>query len=68
MNQKNREEKLKDALWAYMITWKDTTGFTPYQLVYGKGVMLPIEFQIHTFKLTADLQIDLDQAQKERIQ
>lgn len=51
-----------------MITWKDTTGFTPYQLVYGKEVMLPIEFQIHTFKLAADLQIDLDKAQKERIQ
>eukprot|EP00253_Pinus_taeda_P002430 PITA_02430 len=50
------------------ITWKDTTGFTPYDLVYDKEVMLPIEFQIHTFKLAADLQIDLDQAQKERIQ
>ena len=30
--------------------------------------MLPIEFQIQTFKLAADLLIDLDQAQKERIQ
>eukprot|EP00253_Pinus_taeda_P018791 PITA_18791 len=68
MNRKNWEEKLKDALWAYRITWKDTTGFTTYQLVYGKEVMLPIEFQIHTFKLAADLQIDLDQAQQERIQ
>eukprot|EP00253_Pinus_taeda_P031232 PITA_31232 len=68
MNRKNWEEKLKDALWAYRITWKDTTRFTPYQLVYDKEVMLPIEFQIHTFKLAADLQIDLDQAQKERIQ
>eukprot|EP00253_Pinus_taeda_P030624 PITA_30624 len=64
----NWEEKLKDALWAYIITWKDTTGFTPYQLVYDKEVMLPNEFQIHTFKLAADLQIDLDQAQQERIQ
>eukprot|EP00253_Pinus_taeda_P007507 PITA_07507 len=67
-SKKNWEEKLKDALWAYRITWKDTTGFTPYQLVYSKEVMLPIEFQIHTFKLAADLQIDLDEAQKERIQ
>lgn len=67
MNRKNWEEKLKDALWAYKIMWKDTTGFTPYQLVYGKEVMFPIEFQIHTFKLAADLQIDLEQAQKERI-
>ena len=67
MNRKNWEEKLKDALWAYRITWKDTTGFTPYQLVYGKEVMLPIEFQIHTYKMAADLGIDLNEAQKERI-
>eukprot|EP00253_Pinus_taeda_P025549 PITA_25549 len=68
MNRKNWEEKLKDALWAYRITWKNTTGFTPYQLVYGKEVMLPIEFQIHTFKMAADLGIDLNEAQQESIQ
>ena len=68
MNRKNWEEKLKDALWAYRITWKNTTGFTPYQLVYGKEVMLPIEFQIHTYKMAADLGIDLNEAQQERIQ
>eukprot|EP00253_Pinus_taeda_P033561 PITA_33561 len=68
MNIKNWEEKLKDALWAYRITWKNTTGFTPYQLVYGKEVMLPIEFQIHTFKMAAYLGIDLNEAQQERIQ
>ena len=68
MNRKNWEEKLKDALWPYRITWKNTTGFTPYQLVYGKEVMLPIEFQIHTYKMAANLGIDLNEAQQERIQ
>jgi hypothetical protein len=29
--------------------------------------LLPIEFQLHTFKLVADLGIDLFEAQKERI-
>jgi len=67
MNRKNWEEKLKDALWAYRMTWKITTGFTPYQLVYGKEVTLPIEFQIHTYKMAADLGIDINEAQKERI-
>ena len=67
MNRKNWEEKLKDALWAYRITWKNTTRFTPYQLVYGKEVMLAIEFQIHTYKMAADLGIDLNEAQQERI-
>jgi hypothetical protein len=29
--------------------------------------LLPIEFQIHTFKLAAELGLDLSEAQKERI-
>ena len=52
---------------AYRITWKNSIGFAPYQLVYGKQVLLPIEFQLHTFKLADDLGIDLSKAQKERI-
>ena len=56
-NRKDWADKLNEALWAYRITWKNTTGFTPYQLVYGKEVMLPIEFQIHTYKLAVDLGI-----------
>jgi len=41
-NMKDWVDKLNEALWAYRITWKNTTGFTPYQLVYRKEVMLPI--------------------------
>jgi len=61
-NKKDWADKLNEALWAYRITWKNTTGFIPYQLVYGKEVMVPIEFQIHTYKLVADLGIDLSEA------
>jgi len=35
--------------------------------VYGKEVLLPIEFQIHTYKMAADLGIDLNEAQQGRI-
>lgn len=34
---------LKD-LWAYRITWRNTNGHTPYELVYNKKVLLPITF------------------------
>ena len=67
IHRKDWSDKLHEALWAYRITWKNSIGFTPYQLVYGKRVLLPIEFQLHTFKLAADLGIDLSEAQKERI-
>jgi len=66
-HRKDWSEKLQEALWAYRITYKDSIGFTPYQLVYGKQALLPIEFQIHTFKLAAELGLDLSEAQKERI-
>ena len=64
IHRKYWSDNLHEALWAYRITWKDSIGFTPYQLVYGKQVLLPIEFQLHTFKLAADLGIDLSEAQK----
>jgi hypothetical protein len=54
-------------LWAYRTTWKNTTGFTPYELVYGKQVLLPIEFQIQTFRMEVELGMDLTEAQKKRI-
>ena len=67
MHRKDWSNRLNDVLWAYIITWKNTIGFTPQQLVYREQVLLPIEFQIHTFKLEADLGIDLSEAQKERV-
>ena len=51
MHRKDWPDKLNEVLWAYRITWKNNIGFAPYQLVYGKQVLLPIEFQIHNFKL-----------------
>lgn len=28
--------RLPEALWAYRATWTNTTGYSPYQLVFGK--------------------------------
>ena len=67
MHRKDWSNKLHEALWAYIITWKNSTSFTPYQLVYGKKVLLPIEFQIHTFKLAGDVGVEISEAQKDRI-
>ena len=64
LHHKNWADRLLKALWAYMITWRNTTGHTPYELVYGKQVLLPIEFQVKTFHMEAQLGMDLDKAQK----
>ena len=67
LHHKDWENRLPDALWAYRITWKNTTMHTPYELVYGKQVLLPIEFQVKTFHMEVQLSINLDEAQKQRI-
>jgi len=46
LHRKYWVENLPEALWAYRTTWRNTTRHTPYELVYGKKVLLPIEFQI----------------------
>ena len=49
LHQKDWADRLPEDLWAYRITWRNTTGHTPYELVYGKQALLPIEFQVKTF-------------------
>eukprot|EP00253_Pinus_taeda_P025379 PITA_25379 len=61
-------ERLREALWAYKTTWRNTTGHSPYELVYGKDVLLPIEFQVKTSKMVVQLGIDLSEAQKHRME
>ena len=60
-------DRLPEALWAYRTSWRNTTGYTPYELVYGKQVLLPIEFQLKTFRMEAQLGLDLSEAQQQRI-
>ena len=35
--------------------------------MYGKQVLLPIEFQVKNFRMAAQLGMNLDEAQKQRI-
>jgi hypothetical protein len=35
--------------------------------VYGKRVLLPIEFQVKTFRTTMQLGMDLDEVHKQRV-
>ena len=56
-----------EALWAYRRTWKNTTSFSPYEMVYGKKILLPIEFLISTYRLEVESGMDLNEAQQERM-
>ena len=58
---------LVEATWAYNTTWKTTTGFTPYELVYGKKALLSVEFEFNTLRMAAELYLDLSNSQKDSL-
>jgi transposase InsO family protein len=67
LHHKDWVDRLLEALWDYRITWRNTTGHTPYELVYGKQVLLPIEFQIKTFRTAVQVGMNLDESQQQRL-
>ena len=50
-NKKSWDGKIKYALWADRITKKSATGKTPFELVYGLTVSLPIYLQFPSMKM-----------------
>eukprot|EP00253_Pinus_taeda_P004766 PITA_04766 len=66
-NRKDWADRLVEATWAYKSTWKTTTSFTPYELVYGKRSLLLIEFEYNTLRMETQLDLDLNHAQRERL-
>jgi len=62
IHRKDWADKLPQALLAYQATWRNNTGYTRYELVYGKHVLLPIEFQINTSRTAVQLGLDLSEA------
>eukprot|EP00253_Pinus_taeda_P007728 PITA_07728 len=60
--------RLPEALWAYRTTWRSTTGYSPYQLVFGKQPIFPIEFEIQTIRTAQEVSLDLSEAQINQLQ
>lgn len=55
IHKTNWHSMLFSALWAYRTSVKTSTGFTPFQLVYGLEALLPIECEIPSLKLAIEL-------------
>ncbi|MCO5594979.1 hypothetical protein L7F22_049016 [Adiantum nelumboides] len=47
------DKHLIAALWAYRTSFKVSTQFTPYHLVYGQEVLLPIEVELGSLRVLA---------------
>jgi hypothetical protein len=67
-NHQNWATKLPNSLWSYHTMWNNTTGYSPYHLVYGKEPIFPIEFEIKTLRMAQDIGLDLREAHKQCLQ
>jgi transposase InsO family protein len=57
-------QKLPESLWAYRKTWQNTTGFSPFELFYGKFPLFSVEFEISTLRIALKVGLDPSEAQK----
>ncbi len=55
VHRSNWHNMLFSALWAYRTSVKNSTGFTPFQLVYGLEAVLPIECEIPSLQMVVEL-------------
>jgi hypothetical protein len=44
-------EVLSEALWAYRVSKRGTIKVTPFELVYGQEVVLPVEINVQTSRV-----------------
>ncbi|XP_070050166.1 uncharacterized protein [Nicotiana tomentosiformis] len=61
-------EKLPFALLGYHTTVRTSVGATPYLLVYGTEVVIPIEVEIHSFRIIVEAEIEDDEWVKTRLE
>ena len=60
-------EWLLEALWDYKTTWWNAIGFSPYEIVYGKNVVFPNEFEIKTLRISLEVRLYLTSAHKHHL-
>ena len=59
-NQRNWDSQLKFALWANKIASKRATGKSPYELVYGRAVVFPIQLALPVARFMQEAQEEPD--------
>jgi hypothetical protein len=51
-NPRKWHEKLSDALWAHRTSRHGATKVTPFELIYGQEVVLPVEVSLQNLRIT----------------
>ncbi|XP_020271118.1 uncharacterized protein LOC109846304 [Asparagus officinalis] len=61
------DEKLGESLWAYRTTVRTPIGATPYSLVYGCEVVLPLEIQIPSLCIALATGMTTEESHQQRL-
>ena len=67
MDKDDWDDKVPTVLWTYRTTYKRATYQTPFKLVYGQEVVVPLHFRQHTIEIVEVLKLDIGEAKHERI-
>jgi hypothetical protein len=59
-NPRRWHEVLSEALWAHRISRHGATKVTPFELVYGKEVVLPVEVNLSAYRLAKQNILDVE--------
>lgn len=52
LHKKEWSRRLAEVIWEYRTTWKTSIGFTPFEMVYEKLAIMPIDFEHKTLRTT----------------
>jgi len=63
----NWDARVLDALWANRTTYKVTTKYIPFQLVYGQEAIIPIELEVQSLRIVIENRLGDIESLHERI-
>jgi Integrase core domain/Integrase zinc binding domain len=66
-NQRDWDDKLLEALWAYRTTYRTPTQATPYSLVFGVEAILPLEVELPSLRVAMQTEMTLEEHRKLRL-
>jgi len=67
-SQRDWDDKLGECLWAYRTTIRTPTKATPFSLVYGCEVVLPLEIQIPSLRVALTAEMTNEEKYRLRLQ
>jgi ribonuclease HI len=66
-NQRDWDNRLQEALWAYRITYRTPTQATPYSLAFGVEAVLPLEVELPSLRVAMQNDMTMDECQQLRL-